>query len=317
MKKDLSIVIPCYCSTQNIHSVINDIDTTLADMALTYEIILVNDHSPDNTFDILKELAESRPDDIIAVDLARNCGQHGAIMAGFHYASGKYIATCEDDGQTQIEILPEMIQKLEKEKLDVVSPRFTHRAQPSVMRRIFSGIAGLMRKWMLPAPDGVQVTIFFVARRFVVREILKYEQPYPYVTGLILRTTHNIGNVDAVQKARLNGTSGYSFKKLFSLWMNGFTAFSIKPLRLATFFGALSACIGFIAGLVIIIRKILGHDFLAGWSSTIAILLFMFGIVLIVLGLIGEYLGRIYLCINQTPQFVIRDVINRQTSKDE
>ena len=316
MKKDLSIVIPCYCSTQNIHSVINDIDTALADMAITYEIILVNDHSPDNTFDVLKELAESRSD-IIAIDLARNCGQHGAIMAGFHYASGDFVATCEDDGQTQIEILPEMLRKLKSENLDVVSPRFTHRAQPSFTRRIFSGIAGLMRKWMLPAPDGIQVTIFFVARRFVIEEMLKYEQPYPYVTGLILRTTHNIGTMDAVQKARLNGTSGYSFKKLFSLWMNGFTAFSIKPLRLATFLGALSACIGFIAGLVIIIRKGLGHDFLTGWSSTIAILLFMFGIVLIVLGLIGEYLGRIYLCINQTPQYVIRDVINNSSAKDK
>ncbi|HBZ63884.1 MAG TPA: glycosyltransferase, partial [Lachnospiraceae bacterium] len=103
----------------------------------------------------------------------------------------------------------------------------------------------------------------------------------------------------------------------FSLWMNGFTAFSIKPLRLATLLGALSACIGFITGLIIIIRKMLGHDFLTGWSSTIAILLFMFGIVLIVLGLIGEYLGRIYLCINQTPQFVIRDVVNNPSTDDK
>ncbi|MCF0128947.1 MAG: glycosyltransferase family 2 protein [Pseudobutyrivibrio sp.] len=303
---DLSIVIPCYCASNNIRDVINSIDEVLKDIHLAYEVVLVNDSSPDNTFSVISAIAKEK-DNVIAVDLAKNCGQHAALMAGFHYASGDMIATCEDDGQTAIELLPQMIDKI-REGHDVACPILRDRGKRSVGRKLGTFLANKMSEWMIPRPKGGSVPIFFVAKRFIIDEIVKYNQPYPYMEGLILRSTFNIGYVEGYQKERISGSSGYNLKKLVNLWLNGFTAFSIKPLRISVCIGLLSATIGLIAGIVIIIRKLIGINILLGWSSVISIMLFMFGMVLIVLGLIGEYVGRIYICINQTPQYVVRHV---------
>lgn len=155
-----------------------------------------------------------------------------------------------------------------------------------------------------------------MARKFVVDELIKYDQPFPYLNGLVSRTTGNIAEVDSVQKDRNTGHSGYNFKKLLNLWLNGFTAFSIRPLRVSVALGILSSLIGLILALVVIIRKlVLANDVGAGWTSIIAVILIMSGIILAVLGMIGEYIGRIYLCINQTPQFVIRKVIGGKSDE--
>lgn len=307
MKEKLSVVIPCYNSEKNIGDVINKDIQIFNELNIEeYEFILVNDHSPDNTWDVIRELSKQNSK-ITAINLAKNAGQHGAIMAGFHYVSGDYVVVSDDDGQTQMEVIWQMLDKI-KEGYDVVSAEWVDRGRRSLFRRLGTAVNERMTNLLMGNPKGVAVSIFFLARKYIIDEIIQYHHPYPYILGLLLRTTHNIATIQTKQLERQTGQSGYSLKKLTSLWLNGVTAFSIVPLRIATYIGAFSSMCGFVFGLFIIIRRIFMHNVVAGWSSTVAILLFMFGIVLCVLGIIGEYVGRIYMCINDTPQYVIKEI---------
>ena len=130
------------------------------------------------------------------------------------------------------------------------------------------------------------------------------------MTGLVLRTTRNICCVPMEERARYTGTTNFTFAKMLSLWMNGLTAFSIKPLRLASMLGFAIAFSGFLYGVYIIFKRIFMDNIAQGYSSIMAIILFIGGIIMILLGLIGEYLGRIYMCINESPQFVIKEMVN-------
>jgi undecaprenyl-phosphate 4-deoxy-4-formamido-L-arabinose transferase len=169
---------------------------------------------------------------------------------------------------------------------------------------------------MLNQPKSLVTSSFFVARQYIIKEILNYKNSFPYVGGLILRATHNITHVPIRQKDRLAGQSGYTFKKLLALWMNGFTAFSVKPLRVATFLGSIISALGLLSTVIIIIRKYFVPTIPAGWSSTISVILLIGGAILLELGIIGEYIGRIYLSLNNAPQYVVRDVLNINSKKE-
>lgn len=303
-----SFIIPCYNSEKTIAGVVERVQDVMKKyyQENLYEIILVNDYSKDNTMLTLKHIADQNKE-VMAVDLAKNVGQHGAIMAGFNLAKGQYVVTLDDDGQTPIENLKKMMDKL-AEGYDVVSAKYITRTYASFFRKLGTKINRRMTRWMIGGPEGVNVSIFLVARHFVVEEIIKYTNPYPYITGLVLRVTHNIANVEMEQGKREIGSSGYSFSKLLHLWMNGFTAFSIKPLRITSFVGGAAATIAVIMAIITIIRKVMGLSTLVGWSSLVVIMLFMSGVILCVLGIIGEYIGRIYMCINDTPQFVVKEI---------
>lgn len=304
----LSFVIPCYNSEKTIGQVVEQIiDVKESDFKdYDYEIILVNDCSRDKTCDAIKSLAENNSN-IIAISLAKNVGQHGAIMAGLNYASGDYVVTLDDDCQTPIENLKKMKDKLD-EGFDVVSAKYVARPKTSIIRSMGTKLNRAMTKWLINAPEGISVSVFLILKKFVVDKVVEYKNPYPYLSGLILRVTHNIGNVEMEQRERAVGQSGYSFKKLLSLWINGFTAFSIRPLRIATMLGLSSSLIGVIFAIIVIIRKIVLVDIQLGWSSTIVLLLVIGGLILFVLGIMGEYVGRIYMCINDMPQFVVKEI---------
>ena len=229
-------------------------------------------------------------------------------MAGFHYVTGDYIVVSDDVGQTQMEMVTLLLKKI-REGYDVVSTEWVNRGKRSFIRRMGTRLTRKLNNILMDNPENLDISIFFMARRFVIEEMKKYRNAYPYINGLILRTTHNIAVVEVDQLPRKSGTSGYSFKKLVSLWLNGFTAFSIIPLRIASFAGVISAFAGFAYGIYIIIRKLLSDNVALGWSSTNAIILFMFGITLCVLGMIGEYLGRIYMCINSSPQYIVKETL--------
>lgn len=307
MDQKLSVVIPCYNAEKNIESVIEkDIDIFAKSGILNYEFILANDCSRDNTWDVLRQLSKKH-NNIVCINLAKNSGQHGAIMAGFHYVSGDLVVVSDDDGQTQMEMIGQMIQKLD-EGYDVVSTNWVQRGKRSLYRRLGTWLGVVINDILMDNPKDVVVSIFFLAKRFIVDEMIRYSNPYPYIAGLVLRTTHNIGVIEVEQLPRQSGASGYSFKKLVSLWMNGFTAFSVKPLRIASYMGIMSAFLGFVYGIYIVLRKLIVNDLVYGWSSTVAIMLFMSGLILCVLGLIGEYVGRIYMCINNTPQYVVKEI---------
>lgn len=306
--KLVSFVIPCYRSAGTISAVVEEINRSM-DMLTDYEheIILVNDCSPDNTFSVLSALALS-DGRITAVDLAKNFGQHAAIMAGLHHSRGDYIVCLDDDGQTPADEVGKLLEKLE-EGYDVVYASYGHHKQHSFFRNFGSWLNGKMTEIMLGKPRELSLTSYFAARRFIVEEMLRYEHCFPYVMGLVLRSTKNICNVPVNHRQRQEGHSGYTLSKLLNLWMNGFTSFSIKPLRLATYMGCLTAFAGFIYAIIIVIRYFTIHLAPLGWSSTTALLLILGGIILLVLGLVGEYVGRIFMCVNASPQYVERKVI--------
>ena len=214
----------------------------------------------------------------------------------------------DDDGQTPANEVGLLLDKLEA-GYDVVYARYDNKRQAG-WRNLGSWVNSKMTEAMLGKPPELVVNSYFAARRFVVEEMLRYEHCYPYVIGLVLRTTKNICNVSVHHRAREEGRSGYTLGKLLSLWMNGFTSFSVKPLRIATYFGTISALAGFLYLVYIFIIHFTRHTAPLGWASTTALLLLLGGAILIVLGLIGEYVGRIYMCSNAAPQYVAREYLH-------
>lgn len=308
----ISFVIPCYKSENTIAGVVKTIQDTVATREeFDAEIILVNDCSPDGTFRVITELTE-KYDNVVGVDIAKNSGQACAIMAGLKQTKGDFVATCDDDGQTPIETVFQFYEEMQEGGYDVVCAQYGDRGKRSLFRRLGSWANDSMIKFCLDKPDDINTSVYFFAKRFIVDEMIRYENAYPHIGGLLLRTTHNIGNVDLTQKNRAAGSSGYTLKKLLSLWVNGLTTFSIKPLRAAVVFGGIMAFIGFVAIIVLVIGKFANADMALGWTSIIATNILVGGIILIVLGVIGEYIGRIYLCLNQMPQYVVREVIDKR-----
>lgn len=305
--KKISFVIPCYCSEHMLDSVVDEIISTVEELEkYKYEIILVNDCSPDGTFETIRSLATRNPC-ITGVNLARNFGQHAALMAGFHQATGDIIVCLDDDGQTPAREVGKLLEKIES-GYDVVYASYESK-QHSWFRNWGSWVNSKMTEIMLEKPENLMITSYFAARRFVIDEMMRYENCYPYVMGLVLRTTKNICNVPVKHRQRQEGSSGYTLGKLLSLWLNGFTSFSVKPLRMATYFGVFSSLCGLMYLVYIIVLYFSVHSAPLGWSSTTAILLLMGGVILVVLGLIGEYVGRIFMCTNMAPQFVVREVV--------
>ena len=304
----VSYVIPCYRSENTLQSVVDEIRNKMTELKkYTYEIILVDDCSPDGTFNVIRELyVEDK--NIIGLSHAKNFGQHAALMAGYHFATGDIVVSLDDDGQTPADEVDKLLNKIE-DGYDVVYAEYEHK-QHSAFRNFGSNVNRKMTEVLLGKPKELYISSYFAARRFVIDEIIKYQNAYPYVIGLVLRTTKNICNVTVTHRERIEGTSGYSMKKLIALWVNGFTSFSVIPLRAATFGGVFVAFLGFLYAIYTIVTKIIDPNRIIGWSSTISIMLILGGFTLLVLGMIGEYIGRMYISLNNSPQYVIRSVLN-------
>ncbi|MDD6811869.1 MAG: glycosyltransferase family 2 protein [Lachnospiraceae bacterium] len=310
MSQLVSFVIPCYRSAQTIGKVVEEIETTMKGLAqYRYEIILVNDCSPDNTFEVIRSICAEKKE-VCGVNLAKNFGQHAALMAGFHYVRGDIVVCLDDDGQTPAEEVGKLLAKIE-EGYDAVYARYAHK-QHSGFRNFGSKINELMTRAMLGKPKELYISSYFAVRRFIVDEMIRYVNPFPYVIGLVLRTTKNIANVDVNHREREIGTSGYTLGKLLGLWFNGFTAFSIKPLRIATVIGVFTACAGFLYGIYTVIKKFVNPNVVIGFSSLMSAIVFLGGMMMLMLGIIGEYIGRIYISMNNSPQYVIRECIDER-----
>lgn len=308
----LSFVIPCYGSETTIEIVVNEIIETMKQRPeYDYEIILVNDCSPDQVWTRIRALALSNPR-ITGIDLSKNFGQHAALMAGYRQCTGDLVISLDDDGQTPACELFTLVDKM-KEGWDVVYASYAHKMH-SGFRNFGTWMNERMTESLIGKPKGLRVTSYFIMRRFIADEILRYENAYPYIEGLIFRATRNIANVPITHHERMVGESGYNFSKLLALWFNGFTAFSVKPLRVATFCGTACACIGFLYGIYVVIRKLVDTSIEMGWSSIIASIFFLGGLILIMLGMIGEYIGRIYISINNAPQYTVRQIVTSDRS---
>ena len=314
---DISFVIPCYCSEKNIDIVIGKIYQAMNIKEDTsFEIILVNDHSSDNTWRKILELSENHKE-IVGLNFSKNFGQHNALMAGFRVAKGELIMTSDDDGQTPVERVWDFKDKID-EGYDVVCAKYTKRLRKEFSRWLGTFLNEYMLKGLLDKPDDVELASFFMARRFVIDEICRYEQAFPYMAGLLLRTTRNIGNIELVQDTRASGASGYNLRKLLELWVNGFTSFSVEPLRLFTKLGFLMTVLGGILVIVAVVQKLIYRiNVLPGYTSIISLMCIIGGVNLSVVGMVGEYIGRMFMCLNHQPQYVVKNYAHRGSESSE
>jgi undecaprenyl-phosphate 4-deoxy-4-formamido-L-arabinose transferase len=314
IKNLISYVIPCYRSENTLEGVIDEIAATMKKDKLkgyTYEIILVNDGSPDNTWGKIRELCSGPKGQVLTgINFAKNFGQHAALMAGLRASRGEYVICLDDDGQTPADEADKLIDAVVA-GADVAYARYANK-QHSLFRNFGTAMNEWMASVMLGKPRDLFVSSYFIARRFVVDEMLTYESSYPYVIGLVLRTTRNIVNVDVTHRKREVGQSGYTFGKLLALWINGFTAFSIKPLRIATMSGVCLAIVGILYGIYTVIKKFVNPAVPVGFSALMSAVMFIGGMIMLMLGMIGEYVGRVYIAQNKNPQYVIRE-----TTRDE
>ena len=303
--KKVSFVIPCYRSENTLEGVILEIKEAMKKLEqYTYEVILINDSSPDNTWKTIERLSEEN-ENIVGVNFSKNFGQHAALMAGMRETTGDYVVCLDDDGQTPANEVDKLLSALE-DGADAVYARYGNKKH-SLFRNFGSRANDMMTRIMLGKPKELFISSYFGVKRFVVDDMVRYQNSYPYVIGLVLRATKNIVNVDVTHREREEGRSGYTLKKLLGLWFNGFTAFSVTPLRIATVIGVFCAVVGFAYGIYLFIRRLIDPNMVMGFSSIMCTILFVGGMLMIMMGLVGEYIGRIYICLNNSPQYVIRE----------
>lgn len=309
--KKISFIIPCYNSEKFLENTINDLLQVAEDNKNEFlsEIILINDSSKDKTINKIETIVNKNKN-VIGIDLARNFGQHSAIMAGISLASGDIIICLDDDGQTPPSEVTKLIDAID-EDTDVVYAKYKNKKHSS-FRNLGSKVNDYMAESLLSKPKSLYISSFFAMKKYIKDEILKYDNPYPYLEGLVLRSTNKIKNIEVNHKERKVGKSNYNFKKLIKLWINGFTSFSVKPLRIAIVFSSIFVILAIIISIVVVINKINNPDVPLGWSSMVICMLMIGASITFILGLIGEYIGRIYLSINNNPQYVIRKVIKNE-----
>ena len=306
----LSFVIPCFRSEHTIENVLSEIIETMSKHPeWDYEIICVNDDSPDNVYKVLLNLA-SQNKRIKIISLVKNMGKHNALLAGYAYVRGKYTVTLDDDFQCPVYELWKFIDSLEHDECDFVTA-FYPRKKERAWKRFGSYVNDIMLRMIIGMPRGVHFENFSAQKYFLSKEMVKYTNSYPYLSGLILRVTRRIKVIPMEQRVRPdNASTGFTFHKSVSLFLNGLTAFSVKPLRLASYIGMFMALGSFLYAIYIIAIKIKNPEMLMGYSSMMCVQLFVGGVLMILLGIMGEYIGRIYICINQSPQYVIRNLVN-------
>jgi undecaprenyl-phosphate 4-deoxy-4-formamido-L-arabinose transferase len=308
--KLISFVIPCYRSEHTIEKVIQEIKETVAQRTnYDYEVIAVNDCSPDHVYDVLVRLSAEDPK-IKVINFAKNMGKHAAVLAGYAVVKGEFIVNLDDDYQSPVNKLWQLLDLVEADQCDCATAEYYVKKE-NWIKRMGSNFNLLMSEMLLDKPKGLRMENLSVLKCFVAKEMIHYKHPYPYLEGLIFQVTNRVLTVKMEQRERSDDNgSGFTLKKSIALVLNGLTAFSVKPLRVASACGVAFSILGFFYGIYIIIRKLIFRNTLLGYSSIMAVMLFSSGLIMMMLGLIGEYLGRIYICINDSPQYVIKNTIN-------
>jgi undecaprenyl-phosphate 4-deoxy-4-formamido-L-arabinose transferase len=300
----LSFVIPVYNGSATIAAVVDRIRQSFA--AVEYEIVLVNDGSTDASETTCRQLADRFPGVVQFVHLARNFGEHSAVLAGLRYARGQAVAVLDDDGQNPPEEVWKLWRHLEQHRRDVVYGRYREKRH-HWFRNLGSWANDRLATLMLKKPKDLYLSSFKVLDRFVVDEVIRYRGPFPYIDGLIFRTTRNIAQIEVEHRDRLAGRSGYTLRKLVRLWLNMFLGFSIAPLRLSVVLGLVTSAFSLLLLFAILIDKLwVNPNVPVGIPTVLTCIALFSGVQLIVLGMVGEYVGRIYLEQNGMPQYVVR-----------
>ena len=302
---ELSFVIPVFNGSRTIEDIVRRIHLEYRDLAI--EVVLVNDGSQDDTEQTCAALLETFPATVTFVHLARNFGEHSAVLAGLNHSRGAYVAVLDDDGQNPPEEARRLLDAIRGRGDDVVYGRYRVKRH-SRLRNLGSWFNDRAANFMLNKPRDLYLSSFKIMNRFLVDEITQYKGAFPYIDGLILRTTRSIGQVE-VDHLQSPLTSGYTLRKLISLWLNMFLNFSMIPLRVAALLGLATSGLSVFLLIAVVVDKLyINPELLVGIPTILVTIVFFAGIQLVILGTIGEYLGRLFLDQTKRPQFVVRYV---------
>ncbi len=302
----LSFVIPLYYSEATIGALVRDIAALRVEGG--HEIVLVNDGSRDRTAAVCRELVDTAGVPVIYAEHARNFGEHNAVLTGWRLARGAHIVNLDDDGQNPPGEAVRLWRHAKETGADVVFGHYEVK-QHSAWRNFGSWFTNRMTDWALEKPAGFYLSSFRCVTAFVAKEVAKNSGPTPYVDGLILQVTQRIASLQVQHEARTAGKSGYTLRRLVRLWLSAWINFSVLPLRVATVLGLAMAGAGLLGLGVVAYLRVTHQGPTFGWGSLMAALLIFSGTQLVLLGLIGEYIGRMFLVVNQRPQSVLRDVV--------
>lgn len=304
----VSVVIPCYYSEATIAKVVHLTREELVKSCFDYEFILINDGSTDGTFREIEALCQEDPN-VVGIDFAKNAGQHSAIIAGLNCVSGDIVLVMDDDMQTHPSQCLKLIEAMDG-GFDVVFACYPEHKE-AWWRRLGSLFTVWSMRVLTQRPKGITASSFFVMRKYIAEEIVRYRGPYVYIQGLIFRSTWNIGNVEVQHFDRETGQSGYTLKTLLRLWST-VLGFSLLPLRLCSVIGMVMGGGGIIGAIFLVIQRLLKADIQLGWSSIMVTVLICSGAIMVFMGLIGEYLGRLFMTVNNAPQYVKKTLLDRR-----
>lgn len=309
--KKVSIVIGLYNSENTIGYVVDEIKETFAAQSdYDYEIVLVDDHSPDNVYSVAKKMAQ-QDSKIKVIHLAKNVGQTNAVIEGYKYAKGDFIVEMDDDYQMPGYEIPRMLKELEDGNYDVIFAKYPEHKE-NLFRRIGSRINNRTSAWTVGKPKEIRVNSFFVMRSFVKDAMVQYSNNYPYLYGIIFAVTQNIANIEVEHRERKSGKSNYTTRALTRLWLNGVLNFSIHPLRVATKFGFIVTVLGLIAAVILVIQRLISGTSMLGWTSLMITIIVFAGVQLISIGVIGEYLGRMYISKSGIPRATVKEIVDEE-----
>jgi polyisoprenyl-phosphate glycosyltransferase len=311
---DLSVVIPVYRSAETLRELVRRLNAVLADAGLEYELIFVDDCSPDRSWDILEELHREHPERIHAIQLMRNYGQHNALMCGFRHARGATIVTMDDDLQNPPEEIPKLLAAMRERDLDLVYGRYEAKQHRS-WRNLGSTIVNAFFK--LVFRTSIRVTSFRIMRRELMASICRYDLNFTFIDGLLAWNTQRVGETLVAHHPRREGRSGYSIAKLLLLALNLFTNFSLLPLQVISVIGSLTAALGLGLGVYYLVLHLLSQITVPGYASIMVAVLTLGGLQLLSLGVMGEYLGRLHLNVNRKPQYVTRQTLGTKEKSAE
>ena len=301
----LSIVVPVYRGAATVGRLVAALSALTPAGGL--EIVLVNDGSPDESDTVCRALLREAAVPLTYVEHTRNYGEHNAVMTGLRHARGRYVITMDDDLQNPPEEVVKLYDHARLGGWDVVYTRYAVK-QHEGWRNLGSRFANRVADWLLDKPKGLYLSSFRCMSAMVVQAVARYRGPYPYVDGLIMQVTQRIDSIEVRHLPRVEGRSNYTLVRLVRLWLNLATSFSLAPLRLAIFLGAFMAALGAVGAIATIAEALLRDDTPSGWASLMTVVLVLAGVQSMILGVVGEYVGRTFLSANGKPQGTVRSV---------